>query len=157
MLRSVIRKASPAQASDEGGTMHQNHWFPVMGPADAMAVLRASNLDENREALAVICLDPDRYVRAILVIAGAPTDESWSGLDHVLRCALAGRARGVVFASLRPGSTTLPRRGDVEMWRSMGSALASGGVPLLDWLIVSGRRWRSLGGSESYDRSAVVS
>lgn len=113
----------------------------VRGPEDALAILRASGIDEE---LAVICLGRRSEVKMIMSVGG-PRVPGWAAaLEKVLVAALPGHASSVVFASCRPGPSLRVPPSDRRAWARLSRALEGAGIAAFDWIVVAGSRWRSL-------------
>ena len=116
----------------------------VRGPEEALSAIRMSGLDPSSEHLAVICLQPDQRVALVVDIEGNRSKGWADSLEHVLVNAIPADGTSIVLVSCRVRGPTLPRSDELDAWRRLRSSLGEADIPLLDWLIVSGDRWRSL-------------
>lgn len=116
----------------------------VHGPAEALAVIRASKIDTSSDRLVVIVLDAEQKPVLVIDAEGSATRRGIASFRRVLHEALSRRAGSILLATCRRGPSTLPHADDLRAWVSLREGLPVEGIEVADWLIVSGNRWRSL-------------
>jgi DNA repair protein RadC len=108
------------------------------------AIGRLGRFCADQAALAVLILDPSQQVCAVRTSASSLLDAAKWLDDCILADPLAASRRGLVLLVNRPGGSTVPTPCDLAASQDARAVCRSRGVLLLDVLIVSGHRWRSL-------------
>jgi hypothetical protein len=117
----------------------------VTGPDQALAAFRClARADGVGDMLAALVLDRwQRICRLCVTPGGAEEVADWLR-DRVLPAIPRHVPSAVVLIVSRPGDSTVPGSFELAAWRGATGMCRPHGVVLLDVLIVSGHRWRSL-------------
>jgi hypothetical protein len=92
-------------------------------------------------------LNPDRTLRRAAWLGSATAlDDFVAWPDFSLGYTPPGGAEAVMLLVCRPGEGVEPTPDDTGVFELLGLAHDARGVPLLDVVLVDGRRWRSLAG-----------
>lgn len=114
------------------------------GPDDAVAVLRLSARSDAREAIVVLVCDEDRRVLLALEVTATPVQ----GVARVAGCVVAAlpeaMSASLVVGLFRGAGSTFLDGGELAAVEDLGSRCETVGLTLLDVIVVSGHRWRSL-------------
>lgn len=93
-------------------------------------------------------LDARQHLRDVLIIEGLDAGDL---LDSALRMVFAAPRSSAVFlvaSTFVADRPTLPTQDERAAWHAAQSRCIAVGIRLLDWLIISGIRWRSLAESD---------
>lgn len=131
--------------SDPGYSISPCPGQRVAGPDDAVMAVGWA-VDVGRTATVFLLLDAGRHVTDVRVLGGLLATEN---LDRAIEVLRGRRESSIVVAAVSPGRPTLPSADEREAWRRLRWRCADGGVRVLDCLIISGHRWRSLAETES--------
>lgn len=116
----------------------------VRGPDDAAALMRVLVCDDHHDGEFVLALDrSDRFVG----YASRDGDQPWAPLDAMQLEMIAGelRADAVVLVTFVDDERIAPSLADVARYEGLVLECADEGIALLDQLLMSGHRWRSVG------------
>jgi hypothetical protein len=116
----------------------------VRGPDDAATLMRVLVCDDHHDGEFVIALDgSDRFVG----YASRDGDQPWAPLDAMQLGMIAGelRADAVVLVTFVGDERIAPSPADVARYEGLVLVCADEGIALLDQLLMSGHRWRSVG------------
>lgn len=117
----------------------------VTGPDQAVAAFRCLVHGEaDRPLLGTLVLDRWQRLCGVYTTAGGAEETADWLRDSVLPALHHPGPRAAVLVMSRPGGSTVPRPGETVASRDAAEQCRSHGVVLLDVLIVSGHRWRSL-------------
>lgn len=117
----------------------------VTGPDQAVAAFRCLVDGElGYPLLATLVLDRWQRVCGVSTTAGSAEDAADWLRDRVLPALPQPDPSAAVLVASRPGGSTLPRPSEAAALREAAVQCRSHGVVLLDVLILSGHRWRSL-------------
>jgi hypothetical protein len=117
----------------------------VTGPDQAVAAFRCLVHGElDRPLLSTLVLDRWQRLRGVYTTAGGAEEAADWLRDRVLPALPHPGPSAAVLVVSRPGGSTLPQPGEAAALRDAAGQCRSHGVVLLDVLIVSGHRWRSL-------------
>jgi DNA repair protein RadC len=138
--RNTVRPSPASNLSD----------LRVTGPEQAMAAFRyLAQADAGRASLAALVLDQSQRVCSASIATTHSIADALNWLsDFVLAGTSDASPRAVVLVVNRPGGSTVPGLCELTVWRDATYLCRSRGVILLDVLIVSGHRWRSLAETE---------
>jgi DNA repair protein RadC len=96
------------------------------------------------DLLTVFVLDHDQHPRYVAVeVGGLEKAEHWMR-SFVLPLVSEVGAPAVVLVVNRPGGLTLPEPADLPVWQELRRTCLGAKVKLLDLLILSEHRWRSM-------------
>ncbi|MDQ1567259.1 MAG: hypothetical protein QOF96_2139 [Actinomycetota bacterium] len=116
-------------------------------PGDAIAWARTIPGFGWYAEIYALFLNPDRTLRRAAWLGSATAlDDFVAWPDFSLGYTPPGGAEAVMLLVCRPGEGAEPTPDDTEVFELLGLAHAARGVPLLDVVLVDGRRWRSLAG-----------
>jgi hypothetical protein len=117
----------------------------VTGPDQAVAAFRRLVHGEvERSLLGALVLDRWQCLCGVYTTDGGAEEAADWLRDGVLPALPYPGPRAAVLVVSRPGGSTLPRPGEAAALRDAAEQCRANGVVLLDVLIVSGHRWRSL-------------
>lgn len=115
----------------------------LAGPEDAVAALRLSAPEEPEERIVALVCDEDHRVVLALDFDGAPI-AGIPGLVDLVATAAADRPLGLVLGIFRPGGApALDGEGEAAA-AAAGETCRRSGITLLDTIVISGDRWRSV-------------
>lgn len=110
----------------------------------AAAFQRILQGDAGRQRLVALVLDRSQRVRGTCMTT-RPVEAASNWLDESVLPAIPDDGpTAIVLASSRPDGSTVPRPDEIAAWRDAAELCGCHGVVLLDLVIVSGHRWRSL-------------
>jgi hypothetical protein len=131
---------------------------PVTGPDQAVAAFRCLvNCEPDRPLLAILVLDRWQRLCGVFATAGGAQESADWLRDSVLPALPHHPGPNAAFLVVsRPGGSTLQRSGEAAAWRDAAEQCRAHGVVLLDVLIVSGHRWRSLSEADGLFAGSVT-
>ena len=112
-------------------------------PSDAGNYAISLFLGEQVEVFYVLCLDIQRRLTHMSLIAKGTIDEVPVFVRDVVRSALDFNAIGVILAHNHPGGSTTPSNSDLDVTTRARDALATIDVPVLDHIIVANDKFFS--------------
>lgn len=130
--RRVVSEASKDAASHIPDAEGVHQW----------ARARLATLDH--EELWILCLDGRHGLRAAHCVASGGIHGLHIGVRDVLRYALREAASGFILTHNHPSGDPTPSTEDVEFTRAVAQAARVVGCPLLDHVVVSRARFRSM-------------
>jgi RadC-like JAB domain len=117
----------------------------ITGPDHAVAAFRCIlQADAGGQLLVALVLDQSQRLRGTCMTTRAAEEASSWLWESVLPAIPDDGPTAIVLIASRPDGSTVPTPDEVAAWREATELSTCHGVALLDLLIVSGQRWRSL-------------
>lgn len=118
----------------------------VRSTRDAARLVQAllQNLDQDQEHFLVLALDARNRPTGFRVVASGGMSDSQVDIRLVFRSALLLGGTHVIVAHNHPSGDPEPSASDLALTRSLVISGEVTGIPVLDHIVVGGRRWVSL-------------
>lgn len=122
---------------------HKDSTLRVRGPDDAAALVRLVVRDEYHEGELVIALDAKRWPLGVGV-RGPGVDQPSVDASQLIDLADELRSLDLLLVTFVDDDALAPSCADVARYEGLRVGCAAAGIELLDHLLMSGHRWRSV-------------